>query len=163
MQGHQNVGELRPPIKCLQINCSNCRVTRMLVSYDSRRTVLKRSHKLQGHQNVGELRHWYSIECNLSTNCRVTRMLVSYDLMPFNKAIGSLNCMVTIMLVGYDVIKLVSMKFKSIAWSPECWWVTTSQLLQCILVQLFCLQNVGSLRNCNDCVHPMISRYESTQ
>ena len=121
-------------------------------------------YKLQGHQNVGELRQ---ISMPLSTflmfNCRVTRMLVSYDLMPFNKAIGSLNCMVTRMLVGYDVIKLVSMKFKSIAWSPECWWVTTSQLLQCILVQLFCLQNVGSLRNCNDCVHPIISRYESTQ
>lgn len=50
-----------------------------------------------------------------------------------------------------------------IAGAPECWWVTTSQLLQCILLQLFCLQNVGSLRNCNDCVHPIISRYESTQ
>lgn len=55
-------------------------------------------------------------------------------------------------------------KCGTIAGSPECWWVTTSQLLQqYILLQLFCLQNVGSLRNCNDCVHPIIFRYESTQ
>ena len=57
LQGHQNVGELRPiSVVALQLNCT-----------------------LQGHQNVGELRNFHKISSILVFNCKVTRMLVSYD------------------------------------------------------------------------------------
>ena len=56
LQRHQNVGELRLHAPNVLKSVRNCRVTRMLVSYDLFRLRKIESKKLQGHQNVGELR-----------------------------------------------------------------------------------------------------------
>lgn len=58
LQRHQNVGELRLHAPNVLKSVRNCRVTRMLVSYDS--------SFLDPSFTAG--------------NCRVTRMLVSYDI-----------------------------------------------------------------------------------
>ena len=140
-----------------------CRVTRMLVSYDLWRVIYRHLAEIAG-----------SPECWWVTT-QSFRVVI-----PFNAIAGSPECwwvttqssihrcMKSVLQGHQNVGELrhhlvcITVVYK-IAGSPECWWVTTSQLLQCILLQLFCLQNVGSLRNCNDCVHPIISRYESTQ
>ena len=46
--------------------CFHCRVTRMLVSYDSTFSIDTLKYTLQGHQNVGELRHWSWTYCLFS-------------------------------------------------------------------------------------------------
>ena len=57
LQGHQNVGELRPHRTMHPVAIYYCRVTRMLVSYDLASEFLTADAAvLQGHQNVGELR-----------------------------------------------------------------------------------------------------------
>ena len=128
LQGHQNVGELR--LVCLnEFKCYvNCRVTRMLVSYD---------WTLHNH--------WGSVEY-----CRVTRMLVSYDrpsifFASSGRIAGSpecwwvttsaaavemtaRDCRVTRMLVSYDLLFCFYGVCVLIAGSPECWWVTTYKI-----------------------------------
>ena len=81
LQGHQNVGELRPRNHYGHIRMRDCRVTRMLVSYDISRCC------------------YYSWE----SHCRVTRMLVSYDIIICKKPTAETNCRVTRMLVSYDI------------------------------------------------------------
>ena len=98
LQGHQNVGELRRDFMVVTVAYYHCRVTRMLVSYDTMVLVVAITLVLQGHQNVGELRLKTRKELERWINCRVTRMLVSYDL----KDLEIRSC-------------------NEIAGSPECW------------------------------------------
>ena len=73
LQGHQNVGELRHKSWCSQSADVDCRVTRMLVSYDTLYSTMSCAVKLQGHQNVGELRHLNC--CSVSyCNCFAFKM-----------------------------------------------------------------------------------------
>ena len=129
LQGHQNVGELRPSRRNgsdLHFNCrvtrmlvsydrwrkslksisSDCRVTRMLVSYDFAKNMKSSLVWLQGHQNVGELRHIDS------------RYHVQVEPLQGHQNVGELR-----QPIGY-VYPMVL-----IAGSPECWWVTTSKIV----------------------------------
>ena len=149
MQGHQNVGELRRNEWFIPQYGRNCKVTRMLVSYDN-----KRWNKIFKRINCKVTRMLVSYDRPIMlgyesySNCKVTRMLVSYDNKRWNKIFKRINCKVTRMLVSYDrpimlgyesysnckvTRMLVSYDYcftvflinNNIARSPECWWVTT--------------------------------------
>ena len=86
----------------LQTLHKNCRVTRMLVSYDAIFPCLFIYRNCRGTRMLVS----YDLKaCKVSLsskNCRVTRMLVSYDLTVSSLPSTCSNCRVTRMLVSYD-------------------------------------------------------------
>ena len=84
LQGHQNVGELRRVLASPNHKLFDCKVTRMLVSYDRICVNIK----------------------GMIKDCKVTRMLVSYDINDIGATILPIYCKVTKMLVSYDLLPM---------------------------------------------------------
>ena len=126
LKGHQIIGELRLNLILSAKLSSNWKVTRSLVSYDSRTSSNNYKGELKGHQIIGELRLHSPLGPKGFNSLKGHQIIGELRLKEgLLNRLNPMNWKVTRSLVSYDSSLSTRPKGLQIERSPDHWWVTT--------------------------------------